>query len=250
MVFGIATRITSSANPPPARAGFFISGTLALARRESVTRQPGHESFMSRPSDYSEAIADRICERMVCGKDEKPESLKFPTLVEIYSLRCPESGEIKYVGKANDALRRFRGHIRDSRRKNTPVCRWISSLAAKNTLPLLEILEQVPESQWKIAERNHIAKHRASGFLLNLSKGGNQPFLSVEQQINSGKRLANSRLGYDANEKRLYEAKRVLGSYLKFLERDKDYDRLQKWKANLRAIANRHPGRFDCWANL
>jgi hypothetical protein len=31
---------------------------------------------MSRPSDYSEAIADLICERMVCGKDDKPESLR------------------------------------------------------------------------------------------------------------------------------------------------------------------------------
>jgi hypothetical protein len=31
---------------------------------------------MGRPSDYSEEIADAICERMVCGTDEKPESLR------------------------------------------------------------------------------------------------------------------------------------------------------------------------------
>ncbi len=31
---------------------------------------------MSRPSDYNEEIAARICERMVCGKDDKPESLR------------------------------------------------------------------------------------------------------------------------------------------------------------------------------
>jgi hypothetical protein len=29
-----------------------------------------------RPSDYNETIADMICERMVCGKDDKPESLR------------------------------------------------------------------------------------------------------------------------------------------------------------------------------
>ena len=31
---------------------------------------------MARPSDYSEEIADLICERMVCGKEDKPESLR------------------------------------------------------------------------------------------------------------------------------------------------------------------------------
>ncbi len=29
-----------------------------------------------RPSDYSEEIASTICERMVCGMDDKPESLR------------------------------------------------------------------------------------------------------------------------------------------------------------------------------
>lgn len=31
---------------------------------------------MGRPTDYNEQIADVICERMVCGKDDKPESLR------------------------------------------------------------------------------------------------------------------------------------------------------------------------------
>jgi hypothetical protein len=29
-----------------------------------------------RASDYNEEIAGRICERMICGKDDKPESLR------------------------------------------------------------------------------------------------------------------------------------------------------------------------------
>ena len=31
---------------------------------------------MGRPSDYNEQIADIICERMVCGVEDKPESLR------------------------------------------------------------------------------------------------------------------------------------------------------------------------------
>jgi hypothetical protein len=31
---------------------------------------------MGRPSDYSEKIADVICGRMICGADDKPESLR------------------------------------------------------------------------------------------------------------------------------------------------------------------------------
>jgi hypothetical protein len=29
-----------------------------------------------RPSDFNQNIADRICERMICGADDKPESLR------------------------------------------------------------------------------------------------------------------------------------------------------------------------------
>ena len=205
---------------------------------------------MGRPSDYNQDIADRICERMICGANDKPESLRSTPLVEIYALLCPDTGAIKYIGKANDSVKRFRSHIRDSRRKTTPVCRWIQQLTSVGLLPVLHIIDRVEASDWKQAEKSHISKHAGTGLLLNLSKGGNQPYLTDVQQVASGKRLADTRLNYDAKQRRLYEAKKSIGSYLKFLEKSKDFARLESWKAKLRCTAKKYPGQFECWANL
>lgn len=44
---------------------------------------------------------------------------------EIYALHCPDSGEIRYIGKARDSESRLKTHIRDSVSGTTPVRCWI-----------------------------------------------------------------------------------------------------------------------------
>ena len=48
--------------------------------------------------------------------------------VEIYALLCPNTKDVRYIGKANDSEKRLKSHIRDSRRRNTPVYCWIKKL--------------------------------------------------------------------------------------------------------------------------
>lgn len=93
---------------------------------------------------------------------------------EIYGLYCPDSGQLRYIGKANNSESRLKTHIRDSRRKIRPVCSWIKSLVDKNKLPDLKILEIAED--WQEAERRWIALSRARGDrLLNLADGGDRP---------------------------------------------------------------------------
>jgi len=49
----------------------------------------------------------------------------------IYALTDPSTGEVRYIGKANDPSARLKSHLMDSRRRNTPVYRWIGIRRAK-----------------------------------------------------------------------------------------------------------------------
>ena len=54
-----------------AASGIWLANPDLTARSDA-----GFCVLMGRPSDYSEEIADIICERMVCGVEDKPESLR------------------------------------------------------------------------------------------------------------------------------------------------------------------------------
>jgi hypothetical protein len=106
---------------------------------------------------------------------------------EIYALCDPESGDIRYIGKANNAAKRLAGHIRESKRRDTPVYRWIRKLGGKSLVPAMVVLETVPSDDWKSAEKRLIASHRLSGTrLLNVAEGGDEPFCPHEVRVRNG----------------------------------------------------------------
>jgi hypothetical protein len=129
---------------------------------------------MARPSDYNEHIADLICERMV----------------EIYALCDPDTKEIRYIGKANNAKTRFTGHLWYSTRRKTPLYSWIRKLESFDKKPLLRILEVVPYSEWKATEKRLIADYRKTSRLLNLADGGDEPYCPREVRVANGKKNA------------------------------------------------------------
>lgn len=99
--------------------------------------------------------------------------------VEIYGLYSPD-GELRYIGKANNAEQRFLGHLRE-RRRRTPLYDWIQSLRLDGKTPEMRILATCPADDWERAERQWIFEARLRGErLLNLAPGGDQPFASRE----------------------------------------------------------------------
>lgn len=95
----------------------------------------------------------------------------------IYSLVCPLDGRVKYVGKANDPKGRFRKHksLGDvNKGDNIEKNKWIKSLLDKGLLPILEIIEEVGISEWKVKEKFYIKEYKDNGFeLFNICGGGN-----------------------------------------------------------------------------
>ncbi len=89
----------------------------------------------------------------------------------IYSLSCPTTGQVRYVGKADNVNYRFASHISET--KNTHKCRWINSLKKKGLLPSIEIIDEVSVAEWKFWERHYISLYKSWGFrLTNATMGG------------------------------------------------------------------------------
>lgn len=126
----------------------------------------------------------------------------MPDVCEIYALKDPESGEIRYIGKANDSEKRLRSHLRDAKRRMTPVYCWIQKLAKDGKTPKLEVLLFCQKDAWPEYERILIAEYRVGGArLLNVADGGDEPAITTEQ------RRANA---YKLNENIVVEWRQVL----------------------------------------
>jgi hypothetical protein len=66
--------------------------------------------------------------------------------IEIYSLNDPYTYKVRYIGKAKDSQKRLKSHIRDSKRRNTPVYQWIRSLAQPPKIGIILIKsKEIPE---------------------------------------------------------------------------------------------------------
>ena len=89
----------------------------------------------------------------------------------IYTLSHPETGVIRYVGKANQLGPRYALHLRKD--EATAKSRWIQSLKKKGLAPKMEVLDVVPTEQWQFWEVYWISQLKAWGCTLyNGDNGG------------------------------------------------------------------------------
>ncbi len=161
---------------------------------------------------------------------------------EIYALIDPRTDEIRYVGKAKDAAKRFKGHMRERFRRDYPVYRWINKLADQGVFPTLKVIETCTD--WEEAERRLIAASRERGDrLLNVADGGVQIPNTPEQRTRSGQRLVGW-LHDDPRRVKIRKIKMQLAVGLR-----------KGWvsnatRAKMRAAAAEKPEFFASWANI
>ncbi len=104
----------------------------------------------------------------------------MPQHTNIYGLYDPRKlidgvvDSIRYVGKADESLRRLRDHVRDSKNGSKyPVHCWIRKLLRAGATPEMMILAEPPIDSWQGAEQNVIDVLRSEGHeLLNVKEGG------------------------------------------------------------------------------
>lgn len=157
---------------------------------------------------------------------------------DIYGLYDRE-GRLRYIGKANDPDKRLKGHMRDCRRRKTPLYDWLN----KHGTPEMRVLE-VDCEDWREAERRLIAEARQRGeLLLNLADGGDEPHCPVEVRQRNGRKTAEA-IHADPFAKRIWEMKRQIGRALK------EGLVSNESRAKLREAAAMRPDLFGLWANL
>lgn len=143
-------------------------------------------------------------------------------VVEIYALHHPYTLEIRYIGKANDAKKRLASHLRDARRRDTPVYRWIRKLVAQGKTPIVSILEVCDDKTWKSVEIRLISQHDSKR-LLNVAIGGDEPFCSKEQRAINGRNTARS-IHDNPMQKKIWKLKQMFGIELSRLKKIGDFD--------------------------
>lgn len=91
----------------------------------------------------------------------------------LYTLNCPLTGEIRYLGKSDNPFKRFKGHLELAHVKQSHKNSWILSLRAQELKPWMELLDEAPVAEWQFWEREYIRVFRAIGIkLTNLTEGG------------------------------------------------------------------------------
>lgn len=166
---------------------------------------------------------------------------------EIYALFDPRGGGIRYIGKAANAHKRLKGHLREMRRR-TPLYDWIAKLRSEGVTPWMAVIANAISPDWQSLEKELITQWREDGQrLLNLAEGGDQPYCPPEVRAENGRKLAAA-IHSDPIRKRIWHAKRSLAAYLR--DPHASEEAKERIRAKMRYAAAKRPDLFGSWANV
>ncbi len=95
------------------------------------------------------------------------------TTTFIYTLLDPRTGEIRYVGKADNPKKRLVGHLRQCKRGGSHRAHWLRLLLAEGFNPSLEVIDEVLQSEWAAVECAYVIFYKEQGCdLVNSTPGG------------------------------------------------------------------------------
>ncbi len=116
-------------------------------------------------------------------------------VTSIYRLRCPTTGETRYVGKTVNLLKqRLSEHLHDKRLNHR--CNWIQSLIRQGLEPVIELIEVVPAGEdWQTRERYWIAYYREQGCDLTNATDGGEGLTGYAPSEETRKKLSQAKKG-------------------------------------------------------
>lgn len=118
-------------------------------------------------------------------------------MVFIYTLSDAD-GKIRYVGKTKQYLKqRLYSHILESKNSTTTTHKknWIKSLLEKGERPTIQVIDEVPESEWPFWEQYWIDQMKSWGFNLTNSTEGGQGGNGYRHSESSRYKMRQSKLG-------------------------------------------------------
>lgn len=79
----------------------------------------------------------------------------------IYYLICPIDGKVKYVGKTKHPETRYKQHVKKLDKLMTPKRIWLEGLFAENLMPIMKVVEEVPDGKnAREREQYHVTKNQ------------------------------------------------------------------------------------------
>lgn len=167
----------------------------------------------------------------------------------IYAL-LDDRGNVRYIGKANNPEKRYKQHLRDCNRRNTPLYSWIRKLVSNKDRPYMLVLCSAISDDWESLEIAIIKQYQEYGTLLNLAEGGNQPKSNPAKNKLNAQRL-NERIHGDPFQRRVWNIKRAMGEFLRRCDKGKiSKEREKSIKDKLIMAGNKRPDLFGNYRYL
>lgn len=164
---------------------------------------------------------------------------------KIYGIVSKSTGKVVYIGKANNPAERFKGHLRDSLRKQTPLYDWMRSEGGAGATYV--VLASAINDDWQSLEKQMIAQYRNDGKLLNLADGGDEPYMTIEQRRKNAIMMNIKRESSDI-KRRAWLLKKRMNRFLNDCREDGRFDsfnpKIEKIKAKLRYAGWKNPQLF------
>lgn len=120
----------------------------------------------------------------------------------IYSLSHPVTGEVRYVGKADNPKLRLYGHLNDP--YDSEKTRWIKGIVDLGLKPIVDIIDTISKDNWVFWENHYVCLYRSWGFSLT-----NKSHVSSDEK--KRKISISNKKAFENPEVRLAISKRLTG---------------------------------------
>ena len=162
---------------------------------------------------------------------------------KIYGI-ADQEGRIMYIGKANDPTKRMKQHIRECRRRKTPLYGWINKCLEHGFQPQMIVLASAISEDWQSLETQVIAQYRKQSHMLNIANGGDQPKSNPTTNKQNAYAL-NAKFKAAPMLKRIRELKRSMAKFLKDCDKGLiNIEMAKRIKDKLRYAGNKNPQLF------
>jgi hypothetical protein len=146
----------------------------------------------------------------------------------IYELIDPRNNESKYIGKANDLVKRLERHLNGREHYNKDKKEWIAELLSLGMTPIINQIDEVPKVNWGYWETWWISIYKSWGInLFNIHPGANEP--PTTEEINA-KRVEGIKRYWREHPEAKAEKNRKISEGVK-------NSTVEKWTPELRAKA-------------
>jgi hypothetical protein len=129
----------------------------------------------------------------------------------IYSLSCPFTNDIRYIGKSNNPKNRFNRHIKNAKDGKTFHCpTWIRSILKLNNIPILNIIEKCAIENWKEKETYWISFYLNKGYDLTNCKNGGDGIGILKEETRQKMSIAKIGTAHHLGFKNSEESKKAM----------------------------------------